>query len=525
MKVAVAIAAYTEGTTGEFVARALQTLGHQATILTSEQFYQAFATNTYDLYFCVDSPMPLNLMQPEIAAKPMTNLCFWFLDYSTGWRRKIPSDLETARLIQARGGWVFQTQTEDVQHCLDNGITRCSWLPLATDSPTYVHRVEQALATLHQEQQRAIVNLNPLYSASVVVPWWDHTELLSYWEQNLIHLQDAEVIFVDNGSAPEGKKALEQFCERYSVKLIRNEQNRGFAAANNQGAGAATGDYIIFMNNDVEVLKPPVQSLCHAAGENMAGPGPMVTDMGDIFVEGWALCIKKSTLKAIGGWCEDYGPGYWDDVDLCCRAILGGYQLNPLPNFLSGNWQVSTSDDPSPVWINHIGKTTGEDGRLDSRFLDRRNRALFEHKFYPQLRQINLVIFPDWTSSDEVLCGDLVPILQFLSTHPERTSISLMIDSSEYAEDDIEMLLSGIVMYLSMEIGQDWSPEIEIGILTRFNQIYWEPWKNRLHARIILPHEHKEAIHQRASSLPAYTIAEFSQKTILQQETGRWKLV
>lgn len=85
-----------------------------------------------------------------------------------------------------------------------------------------------------------------MYSASVVVPWWDHTDLLSLWENNLHHLQDAEIIFIDNGSSAEGKAALEAFCQRHPVKLLRNEQNRGYAVANNQGARAASGDYILF---------------------------------------------------------------------------------------------------------------------------------------------------------------------------------------------------------------------------------------------------------------------------------------
>ncbi len=132
-----------------------------------------------------------------------------------------------------------------------------------------------------------------MYTASVVVPWWDHTDLLKLWENNLHYLQDAEVIFVDNGSAAKGKAELEAFCQRHSVRLIRNEENRGYAAANNQGFEAAVGEYVLFLNNDVEILKPPVQFLCQLAGDGIAGPGPLLTETQEISVEGWALCVKN----------------------------------------------------------------------------------------------------------------------------------------------------------------------------------------------------------------------------------------
>ncbi|MBW4447781.1 MAG: glycosyltransferase [Spirirestis rafaelensis WJT71-NPBG6] len=204
--------------------------------------------------------------------------------------------------------------------------------------------------------------------ASIVIPWWDHTELLDIWKPNLEHLKDAEIIFVDNGSQPQGKLALQEFCHQHNIKLIRNEENRGFAAGNNQGAEVATGEYILFLNNDVQVLNFPLESLCNLAINGIAGPGLMQNELGESYIEGWALCIKNSTLKALGGWCEDYGPGYWDDVDLCYRAKLAGYSLIPIP-------QIENL-------MRHKQNTTGRDGRLDQRALHIRNRGIFARKHY-----------------------------------------------------------------------------------------------------------------------------------------------
>ncbi|MCP9296734.1 MAG: glycosyltransferase [Planktothrix agardhii LY1] len=202
------------------------------------------------------------------------------------------------------------------------------------------------------------------YSLSIVVPWWDHSELLDLWERNVAFLKDIEVIFIDNGSQPKARVELQDFCNRFNIKLIRNEENRGFSAANNQGIQLANGDYILHLNNDVEIYELPVEYLCTHAGDGIAGAIPTYENELNLhYIEGWALCIKKSTLQAIGGWSEDYGPGYWDDVDLCYRAKLSGYSLTPIPEIQK--------------WIRHIENATGRDGRIDQLLLHVRNRERF----------------------------------------------------------------------------------------------------------------------------------------------------
>lgn len=211
------------------------------------------------------------------------------------------------------------------------------------------------------------------HTTSIIVPWWDHGELLPIWERNLTHLKNVEIIFIDNGSQEPTKVALENFCRTHQIKLIQNPENRGFAAANNQGVAVATGEYLLFLNNDIEILEPPIDYLCQLAGEHVAGPGPRQTETGDVYVEGWALCLKKSALEAFGGWCEDYGPGYWDDVDFCHRAKQSGYQLIPIPEVEKNRL------------FRHRQNTTGRDGRLNQLKLHVRNRGIFIRKHYNEI--------------------------------------------------------------------------------------------------------------------------------------------
>lgn len=133
MKIGVAIAAYEPGTTGEYVARALHKLGHEVAILSQWDFYTAFENDVCDLYLCVDSGGPLNLFESSVAMRPMSKVCFWMIDYRRGKELKNPNDLNTCRLIDNNGGWVFQAQYEDMLDCFKQQITRVSWLPLAAD--------------------------------------------------------------------------------------------------------------------------------------------------------------------------------------------------------------------------------------------------------------------------------------------------------------------------------------------------------------------------------------------------------
>lgn len=73
---------------------------------------------------------------------------------------------------------------------------------------------------------------------------------------------EVEVIVVDNGSK-EDHTALFQSVYP-DVVYIRSERNLGFAGGNNLGIRHATGDYLLFLNNDTEITAGFVQALCAA---------------------------------------------------------------------------------------------------------------------------------------------------------------------------------------------------------------------------------------------------------------------
>src|SRR5690606_30262845 len=60
-----------------------------------------------------------------------------------------------------------------------------------------------------------------------------------------------ELILVDNGSFQDNGNSFKQHFP--NLIYIRSESNLGFAGGNNLGISEASGDYILFLNNDTEL--------------------------------------------------------------------------------------------------------------------------------------------------------------------------------------------------------------------------------------------------------------------------------
>lgn len=90
---------------------------------------------------------------------------------------------------------------------------------------------------------------------SVIIVNWNTRELLkdclsSVYEQ--AGDVELEVIVVDNASTDSSVEMIKNDFE--GVNLIENAENRGFAAANNQGIAVSKGRYVLLLNSDTVVL-------------------------------------------------------------------------------------------------------------------------------------------------------------------------------------------------------------------------------------------------------------------------------
>ena len=73
--------------------------------------------------------------------------------------------------------------------------------------------------------------------------------------------KEIEVILVDNSQDEETR----EIAKAYDCLLLQNKKNIGFGAACNFGASKATGDYLLFVNPDSEILPNSLEELIKAA--------------------------------------------------------------------------------------------------------------------------------------------------------------------------------------------------------------------------------------------------------------------
>lgn len=95
---------------------------------------------------------------------------------------------------------------------------------------------------------------------SIVIVSWNTCEILRNCIKSIyINTKDLkfEIIVVDNASSDGSVEMLKQ--EFPQVVLVENKENRGFAAANNQGLALAKGRYVLLLNSDTLVLDGTIQ--------------------------------------------------------------------------------------------------------------------------------------------------------------------------------------------------------------------------------------------------------------------------
>jgi GT2 family glycosyltransferase len=101
---------------------------------------------------------------------------------------------------------------------------------------------------------------------SIIVVNWNTKDLLRDCLTSVYECAgavDFEIIVVDNASTDGSAEMLKN--EFKDVILIENIENRGFAAANNQGMAVAKGRYVLLLNSDTVVLDSCIaKTVCFA---------------------------------------------------------------------------------------------------------------------------------------------------------------------------------------------------------------------------------------------------------------------
>ncbi|MFK7970837.1 MAG: glycosyltransferase family 2 protein [Bacteroidia bacterium] len=108
-----------------------------------------------------------------------------------------------------------------------------------------------------------------MVDVSVVIVSWNTKDLLraclnSVYEQTKAY--SLEVFVVDNDSPDKSADMVRE--EFPQVQLIANDDNRGFAPANNQALERANGRYVLLLNPDTVVLDGAIDKMIDYAEEN-----------------------------------------------------------------------------------------------------------------------------------------------------------------------------------------------------------------------------------------------------------------
>ncbi|ACA14886.1 glycosyl transferase family 2 [Methylobacterium sp. 4-46] len=213
---------------------------------------------------------------------------------------------------------------------------------------------------------------DPAPRVSVVIPTRDRAELLAVALRGLLKgtaYPDIEVIILDNDSREPATRAL--FAEVAADPRVRVLPSPGafnFSALSNEGAAAATGPLLLFLNNDIEVREPgwlaemvsiavepgigavgaklsyPDGTLQHGgvvlgaggvAGHSHLGIGPedpgyfgrMAMAQEVSAVTGACLMMRASVFREVGGFDAERLAVAFNDVDLCLRIRQAGYAI------------------------------------------------------------------------------------------------------------------------------------------------------------------------------------------------------
>lgn len=223
----------------------------------------------------------------------------------------------------------------------------------------------------------------------------------------------AEIMVVDNASTDGSAAAVARWPE---VALLQLPENLGFAAGNNAGLRATSGELVLLLNNDTVVPPGALDRLveridAHPAAA-IAGPrlvdgdgraelsfGPMISPLGELrqkvvtalharrfgpvsrwvesrtrreryvdWVSGACLLVRRRVAEAIGGLDERFFL-YTEDVDFCAAARARG-------------WKVLFTPSAEIVHLRGRSRATVA-GHMNAAY--RRSHLAFYRKHHPRL--------------------------------------------------------------------------------------------------------------------------------------------
>jgi len=288
----------------------------------------------------------------------------------------------------------FLTALDEALHAPPDAQERARRRQFANEQ-TWSHRV--------QDLVQGIENLSEPRVSVVVVTYnnLDLTQACLHSLEQYSEYANLEIIVVDNASADGTPNYLRTWAEQKRDRhILLNEENLGFAAANNQGLALASGDYLVMLNNDTYVTPGWISTLVRhlRCKEKLGMVGPVTNNIGneariDIrydsmdemlkvagkYTRGHAgkltalrtaafFCVmmRREVYQRVGPLDEEFGIGFFEDDDYCRRVEEAG-------------WTIACADD---VFVHHNLSASFSKLKHETRqALFEQNKGIYEAKW------------------------------------------------------------------------------------------------------------------------------------------------
>lgn len=209
-----------------------------------------------------------------------------------------------------------------------------------------------------------------LPSVSIIVPTYNNAALLRTCLDALLQTLPAafsgEIIVADDASTDDTPAMVEAYAARWPlVRSVRGDSNGGFVENCNRAAAAATGEYLVFLNNDALLQAGWLDALLMTfrqhpnagiVGGRLLNPDGTLQDAGGIVVPdgttavfgaddpaaghplyrhvrsvdyctGALLMTPRALFERIGGFDRRFAPAYYEDVDYGFAVRAFGYEV------------------------------------------------------------------------------------------------------------------------------------------------------------------------------------------------------
>lgn len=345
----------------KYVASRTEELGIQAECITSLDSSGAieFLRKSRAIVLCpslVDN-YPYALVECGMEGLPV-------LASDSGGAREIVSPTS---LVQATSG-AWARKIDDV---LSGRVAfgKSFYSPVASVSAWKRLSLERRPRTVPTRATKALAKKRqvPLPKVSVCIPYFNAGEYIEELVESLKSLtyQNLEFILVNDCSTDEQSRRMFDGIARRAdkrFKFLHMKENGGAGAARNRAVGAASGEYLMFVDADNVVRPEMVDRFVHAIEHSAAdaatcyfvgfsdgaprlgrhpqaewsymplGPSRQIGCLENVFGD-TNFIVRREVFDRLGGWRSEPGFG-WADWQFLASLVLGGHKLVVVPEFL-----------------------------------------------------------------------------------------------------------------------------------------------------------------------------------------------